>query len=1553
MPNFIYDIIPPGIKRKAEATIQEVSRWFKIFKLFLKTSKYGTIILIIGIVAFGALLVWAFSPETETIEIFPTQYETEADSNISWQNGEKALQKEFDKNATLADFSSENSAVLFEETSSNNLVPDNLVPETLGTESENLEELKQPEEESKTTEPFIEEPAIEEPTIEEPVIEESETTPSENLKENLIIFRDLFKVAIGGDPEEENIGETEHNVLEAIEPAEQPVEQETEQTEQAPEEITEKPVEEPASQEAEPAVLGEELEQLEEDVASDADDLLRLIEKIEETPSINQPSLINHSIIFSGFNTTPVGELISVKFNFSFAAEPRGEKDVLVIDYKLSEEGEWATLMLTKLDKEQSNSLNNGYWQEQIPDIVSWDELNNLKIRFTILTADFDSNSSAYLDAVWLEVECIKPENGEVLGVKSIEDEYDFELLSNKKDFKINDNLEFKFYIKKKQKTNILLNLISSEGTVNIKTEVLDSGNRVTNEFNPQVQNQGNDEFDVVLNKNNFYRFKPGKYKLKIEIENSDGIFAGEQEFTFGVLAINTNKSIYLSGETAYLQMAALRDDGHTICDANLKLEIAPPNGGLSSVTVQKSGECGPNNVVDVPDYFVYYQVNGAGAYQMKLKNLDTGYEIIDSFEVREEVSFDVERIGPTRIYPLASYGMTLKIKANQDFIGEVIEIVPDSFVIIETSDKKEEINNGQKLIIWQVDWKAGEIYELKYEFDALDISPYLYLLGPLKISDFQEIRQWQIASDTVANLILLWDDAVLDAPAGWTCISCTAGQDFYQKFIRGNSAYGNPLGSTTHTHGSPTVTGGGYTALQAGGSSGGAVALPGTHSDHTSSVVAAGLQGTNLPLYRYLKVIRYDNGIPSTLPAGVIAIFDDTQPLGWTAIYNDSRYIYGYNTANVGGTGGAASNTHSHTLSLSSPSGATSTSTAGAKPGTLGYVAAASHTHTITNTGATGNASPDNQPPYMTVILAKKDAAGAIPQNMIGMFDNTPPVANWTVNSGSGQAFYTRMFKPTGTYGASSDNSTHTHTGTTIVSNGDAATYQYKNAVTSAYYCLTTHTHTFTVGALNSQSHLPPYRDAIFAKAGSTPTPNLTQIHYHWRNDYNNEADATSATSGTEDTSFDTFSASQNKRLRLEISNEGGAASESVGFLLEYGLKETTCGAISTWVDLGAGGGDWDMFPTDNLTDGNNTTDIIDSNKGAVSNANPTFKSSNAGVKDTSSLVAAMALTYEDYVEMEFSIKPNVTSGTYCFRVTDGGSTTNFTYSVYPETTVLANQAPTINEVSLNSKGVINLIENSQVDIMASASVYDPDGCANISGVKAIVYRYPTYTASCSEDPFNPNNCYGEDQFNCVADGACSGNTQNYNCYASSSMQFFADPTAGGTSYADDQWVVTAIASDSAWQDITSSSFDDVGDTIVEVNELTALEVTFGSPISYGEVIVGQDTGSTNKTTTVRNTGNRGIDVNLSGTNLAGALCGGTITMDNQEYKNTTPFSWGSGTDLTDLDVRYMNGSVSWAKPTSVTPITNNIYWGIGVPLGMAPGTCSGTNYFTAEKDN
>ncbi|MBU4481042.1 hypothetical protein KKH59_01865 [Patescibacteria group bacterium] len=248
--------------------------------------------------------------------------------------------------------------------------------------------------------------------------------------------------------------------------------------------------------------------------------------------------------------------------------------------------------------------------------------------------------------------------------------------------------------------------------------------------FTPQIISQlvgGKERFEIKLPKPE-RDFKPGKWKMEIEIETERAIFVAEQEFTWGVLAINVNKSIYVleadntliknaaqNAEKAYIQIAALRDDGHTICDAKLELRIKNQESGIETVlstengTIEYSGKCGANNVTDTPDYFAYYELPTAtGIYEMKLTNLDNGYEIEDSFEVRESVPFDVERIGPTRIYPPASYEMTMKIKMNQDFQGVIKESVPEGFEITNISANKKSAIVADSLGVFNVVQNSG-----------------------------------------------------------------------------------------------------------------------------------------------------------------------------------------------------------------------------------------------------------------------------------------------------------------------------------------------------------------------------------------------------------------------------------------------------------------------------------------------------------------------------------------------------------------------------------------------------------------------------------------------------------------------------------------------------------------------------------------------------------------------------------------------------------------------------------------------------------------------------
>jgi len=207
---------------------------------------------------------------------------------------------------------------------------------------------------------------------------------------------------------------------------------------------------------------------------------------------------------------------------------------------------------------------------------------------------------------------------------------------------------------------------------------------------------------------------------------------------------------------------------------------------------------------------------------------------------------------------------------------------------------------------------------------------------------------------------------------------------------------------------------------------------------------------------------------------------------------------------------------------------------------------------------------------------------------------------------------------------------------------------------------------------------------------------PSYEQTHYHWRNDDGSESAATSATSGTQDTALSSLAKSTNIRLRVEISNEGGTrwVYATQQFRLEYGLLVSSCSAISSWVDVGAVAGDFDMVNTANLTDGNNTTNIATS-IGGVTDSNKTFLTSNTAVKDTSSQVGALSVSSDSFVELEYSIQAlsaATDGGIYCFRLTNASSATNYTYTVYPQATIASGAQAISFSISDNSIGFSTL---------------------------------------------------------------------------------------------------------------------------------------------------------------------------------------------------------------------------------------------------------------------
>jgi hypothetical protein len=173
----------------------------------------------------------------------------------------------------------------------------------------------------------------------------------------------------------------------------------------------------------------------------------------------------------------------------------------------------------------------------------------------------------------------------------------------------------------------------------------------------------------------------------------------------------------------------------------------------------------------------------------------------------------------------------------------------------------------------------------------------------------------------------------------------------------------------------------------------------------------------------------------------------------------------------------------------------------------------------------------------------------------------------------------------------------------------------------------------------------------------------NMTQLHYIFRLDDGTEAQANPY--GTEDTPLSGIVWKGDRvRLRTTISNTGTGDATNIAYRLQY--ASSSC---SSWSDVGSWGS---TLPLEWLTDlsqylPNNapTTDYS-----RLSNPNGKSFVSGYGLAG-SNQTSAHTLTNAQFTENEYSIVSTAlaqASLTYCFRLTNGGSVTNFTFSKQPQ---------------------------------------------------------------------------------------------------------------------------------------------------------------------------------------------------------------------------------------------------------------------------------------------
>lgn len=282
----------------------------------------------------------------------------------------------------------------------------------------------------------------------------------------------------------------------------------------------------------------------------------------------------------------------------------------------------------------------------------------------------------------------------------------------------------------------------------------------------------------------------------------------------------------------------------------------------------------------------------------------------------------------------------------------------------------------------------------------------------------------------------------------------------------------------------------------------------------------------------------------------------------------------------------------------------------------------------------------------------------------------------------------------------------------------------------------------------------------------------------------------------------------------------------------------------------------------------------------------------------------------------------------------TNQGSSSNYTVN---------NVAPTVSSVALNGGSAMDLTENTTTSVTITGTVTDNNACGDVASVETSLYRSGVGWTSCDNDAEDDDNsCYAQVSCSVVGSGnTCDGSSDasaDYTC--SVSVQYHADPTDTNTVYEAENWLSTVKATD----DDASTGNAEVSSG-VQMNSLTALDIT--STISYGTLGPGEAIDPLDQTANVTATGNVGLDVELSGTDMTSN--GDSIAVTQQKYALAASTAYADGTTLSTTETE---AELNCSKTTdSVSPANKDTYWGIEIPADTPSGDYSGSDTFGAVK--
>ena len=256
-------------------------------------------------------------------------------------------------------------------------------------------------------------------------------------------------------------------------------------------------------------------------------------------------------------------------------------------------------------------------------------------------------------------------------------------------------------------------------------------------------------KFDIQLDSTRIG--KAGLYKLQITLVSGGKSFVTESAYTWGLVSLNTDKSIYRPGENANFTIVVLDNSGHSVCNSNIMMNIKDPTSITTSLStgngITANSECGIYNAQYLVPTSGNYTVGVTATNPSGTANFTTSFLAANSFP------FEITRTAASKIDPINnqnSFKVNIDVTSFVNASNVVIkESVPSIFSLV--TDANVHTVGDVKVLTWNKNLIANKT-SVQYSYSVPLVFPQLYVLGPAEIDygmqSFNESRPWFVAND-------------------------------------------------------------------------------------------------------------------------------------------------------------------------------------------------------------------------------------------------------------------------------------------------------------------------------------------------------------------------------------------------------------------------------------------------------------------------------------------------------------------------------------------------------------------------------------------------------------------------------------------------------------------------------------------------------------------------------------------------------------------------------------------------------------------------------------